>query len=302
MVRKKPSIIIILGPTAVGKSRLAVDVARRFGGEVISADSRQVYRGLDIATGKITQKEMRGVPHHLLSMADPRRTFTAARYKKLADAAVRASIRRGKLPVICGGTGFYIAALEGSTPVPEVPPDAALRKDLSKKNPAELFAILRRLDSRRAGSIDPNNSRRLIRAIEIATALGKVPALRPVDSPYRACLIGLDRPDQELRELIASRTKKRLRRGMLAEARQLRESGLSLKRMRELGLEYARLADFLEGTISKEELAEKIERDNWHYAKRQRTWWKRDTRIRWFHPDDTKQVYTLLGQFLETAE
>ena len=174
---KKPWIIAILGKTATGKSDLAVLLAKKWDGEVISADSRQIYRGLDLGTGKITKREMKGIPHHLLDIADSKKQFSVSEYKNLADKTIGEIISRGKLPIICGGTGLYIDAVLKNIVVPEVPPNKKLRKELEKKTVPQLFVILKKLDSRRAKEIDANNPRRLIRAIEIATALGSIPLL-----------------------------------------------------------------------------------------------------------------------------
>lgn len=178
---RKPWIIVILGQTATGKSDLAVKIALRLrsgsstqkqSGEIISADSRQVYKNLDIGTGKISKQKMRGVPHHLLDVANPKRKFTVAEYKKLADKKTEEIISRGNIPIICGGTGFYIDAITKGTIFPEVPPNPKLRKTLYKKSAPELFKMLEKIDKSRAKNIknknELNNKVRLIRAIEIA--------------------------------------------------------------------------------------------------------------------------------------
>src|SRR3989344_2993718 len=163
----KQKVLIIVGPTSSGKSALAVELARRFNGEVISADSRQVYKGLDIGTGKVTKREMRGVRHHLLDVASPKRVFTAHDFAERARAAIEDIASRGKLPVIAGGAGFYIDAFVGRIVLPEAPANAALRARLETKTAARLFALLKKKDPRRAKTIEPRNKRRLIRALEI---------------------------------------------------------------------------------------------------------------------------------------
>ncbi len=293
----KPKILVVLGPTASGKSALAVTLARKFNGlnrskgsvgrtskdvlgEIISADSRQVYRGLNIGTGKITKREMKGVPHHLLDVASPKRQFSVAEYKTLAEKAIDEILALGKLPIVCGGTGLYIKALVDGMVLPEVLPSAALRARLEKKSPAQLFKILQKLDPAFAKKIDRNNPRRLVRAIEIATTIGKVPKLNP--SPkYDAIQIGIKLPDAELKKRIAIRLFARMSGGIIAEARKLHREGLSWKRMDSLGLEYRYLAQFCQGKISRPELIAKLQTEIWHYAKRQYTWFKRDKRIRW---------------------
>lgn len=271
-----------MGPTATGKSALAVKLAKKYTGEVISADSRQVYKGLDIATGKITKKEMRGVPHHLLSVADPRRAYSAARYVKDATKAVRHIVQKGKTPIICGGTGFYISALLGEINFANVPPSPGLRKKLFGRPVSKLLEILKKLDPKRAKTIDAKNPVRLIRAIEIASSPKKLePKSQKLKADYEVIKIGLDWPNAELKKRIHTRVSSRMKKGMIAEAKKLHKKGLSLRRMKELGLEYRFLAEYLNKEITKQELIEKIEKENWHYAKRQRTWFRRDKKIKW---------------------
>jgi tRNA dimethylallyltransferase len=283
----KQKLLIITGPTASGKTALAVKLAKERNGEVISADSRQVYRGLDIGTGKVTKREMRRVPHHCLDIASPRRAFTAAQWVHCAEKAIRDISSRGKLPIIAGGTGFYIDALIGRASLPEVPPNPKLRGKLDKLSNEKLFTRLNKLDKKRAADISKknefNNRRRLIRAIEIATALGKVPRINASSRNYNLDYnlnyniewIHLDPSEEELAKKIEKRLDERLRRGMVAEVRRLRESGLSWKRLNELGLEYREIARFLRGEITKVELRETLLRKILQYAKRQKRWFRR---------------------------
>src|SRR3990167_3851819 len=175
-------IIVILGPTASGKSALAVKLAKKFNGEVISADSRQVYKGLNIGTGKITRKEMGGVPHYCLDVVSPKKIFTVADFKKCAEKAIEKIFAKNKTPIIVGGTGLYIQAVVDNITLPEVKPNWKLRKELEKKTTEEMFKMLKKLDPERAKTIDAKNPRRLIRAIKTAEALGKAPNLE-VDPP-----------------------------------------------------------------------------------------------------------------------
>ncbi len=289
--------IAVVGPTASGKSALAVRLARQFGGEIISADSRQVYRGLDIGSGKITKREMRGIPHHLLDVANPKSAFSAAQYQKLADQALKEIGKRGKVPIICGGTGFYIDVLRGKVTLPPVPPNRALRAKLEKLSTEKLGEKLKLLDPKRFKSIDARNRPRLIRAIEIATALGHVPPLElntkgspwgskdyPLitskDSPCWLNL-GIKLEPEELREKINTRLRYRLQHGLIAEVKKLHANGLSWKRLDALGLEYRYIAEFLQKREKFLLLQEQLATAIWHYAKRQMTWFKRDKTIKW---------------------
>ncbi len=276
-------IIIILGQTSTGKSDFAVEVSRRIGGEVISADSRQVYKGMNLGTGKITKKEMKSVPHHLLDVISPKKIYTVSEYKKQADRKIKEIIRRGKTPIIVGGTGFYIDAVVDGIVLPEVAPNTTLRAHLAKKTTPQLYTMLHKLDSRRAETIDANNPVRLIRAIEIAKSEGLVPALSH-SSPYRVFKIGLTLPDEVLKEKIKVRLISRIKKRMLREIKDLHTQGISWKRMEILGLEYRYGALYLQKKITKDEMIKKICTETWHYAKRQKTWFKKDTSIIWIDP------------------
>jgi tRNA dimethylallyltransferase len=281
MVQRMQKIIVIVGPTASGKSAYAVKLAKRIGGEVISADSRQVYKGLDIGTGKITKKEMQGVSHHLLDVLSPKKVFTANEFVIRGRRVLEDIINRGKTPIICGGTGFYIDALLGRIAMSKVPPNPKLRAQLEKKTTAHLFAMLKKLDARRARDIDPENPVRLIRAIEIARAIGHVPRSNPEPLPYSIEWIGIWMPREKLHARIHARLYARMKAGMLAEAKRLHAAGLSYKRMEQLGLEYRYLALYLQKKITKAEMMETLESHIRDYAKRQLQYWKRNKEIPW---------------------
>lgn len=262
-------VFVILGQTATGKSDLAVKLAKKIGGEVVSADSRQVYKGLDIGTGKITKEEMQGIPHHLLDVASPKKKFTVTEYQKKAIYAIAEIIKKDKTPIICGGTGFYTDALIKGTVFPEVPPNLKLRKSLEKKTAVELFKILKKLDKKRAKNIDAKNKIRLIRAIEIAATLGKVPKITEVKPMYKFVKIGLYLPPEKLKKNVEKRVKQMFKDGLLKEIRKLKKSGISEKRLREFGFEYNKPTE------------EKVVKETIKYAKRQMTWFKRDKEINW---------------------
>lgn len=293
----RQKVLVIVGPTTSGKSSLAVLLAKKYNGEVISADSRQVYTGLNIGTGKITKREMAGVRHHLLDVANPKNTFTVVQYKKLAEKSISDIAKHGKLPIIAGGSGFYVdVIIEGFT-LPEVVPNKKLRKELEKKSTEELVLQLESLDPGRAKMIDKNNSRRLVRGIEIALSLGTVPKLEK-DEKYNALCIGIKIDREKLKKKISSRLSMRMKKGMIAEARKLHSKGLSWKRMHELGLEYRSLALYLQKKLTKEEMVSKLETEILQYAKRQMTWFKRNERILWFSIKETGKIKGRVERFL----
>jgi len=276
------SIIVILGPTASGKSALAVHLARKFNGEVISADSRQVYKGMNLGSGKITKKEMKGVPHHLIDVASPQKRFDVTRYRRMAQASISQVIKRERTPMICGGTGFYIQAIIDGIVIPEVKPDQKLRAELEKLDTKSLFEKLKKLDQRRAKNIDQSNRRRLIRALEIVIKTGKaVPILKKQPLPYPVLMIGIKKTPEELKKLIKLRLNKRLNAGMVKEVKKLRQSGISWKKLVDFGLEYRFVALYLQGLINRKKMIELIQKESEHFTKRQMTWFKRDERIYW---------------------
>ena len=295
---EKPQMIAIVGPTASGKSDLAVRLAKKFGGEVISADSRQVYKGLDIGTGKVTKKEMAGIPHYLLDVVSPKKQYSVAEFQRDANKAIADILKRGKLPIICGGTGFYVDALVYDSLLPDVPPNEALRKKLDRETTESLYEILKKIDPERAETIDAQNPRRLVRAIEIAQALGKVPE-RSFNSSFTPLFIGIKVPAEILKERIHVRLLKRMKGGMLAEAKTLHEKGLSWKRMEELGLEYRYLARYLRGAITKSEMLIQLESAIIQYAKRQHTWFKRNTNIHWVEYDSPAKAEKIVLNFIK---
>ncbi len=294
----KPKIIVILGPTASGKSDLAVKIARKFNGEVISADSRQVYKGLNIGSGKITKKEMKGVPHHLLDVIQPSQVFTVANFKKLADKKIEEIISRRNVPIICGGTGFYIDTVVKNLELPEVKPNLELRIENQELSAEELYKKLQKLDPKRAKDIDKNNKVRLIRAIEIATALGKVPKVKSKPL-YDALQIGILWNQEELHTRIEKRLFSRIKQGMIKEAENLHKKRLSWRRMEMLGLEYRYLAKYLQKKISKEEMIERLNIEIRQYAKRQMAWFKRDTSIIWLDPQNLDNSEKIICNFLQ---
>ncbi len=300
MKQIKPKILIVVGPTATGKSDLAVRLAKKYNGEVVSADSRQVYRGMDIGTGKITKTEMQGVPHYLLDVASPKSVFNVEKYKIKAQKEIADILEQGKLPIICGGTGFYIDAVVNNITLPNVPPNQKLRKSLENKSVAVLFAMLKKLDPARAQNIDRHNKVRLVRAIEIAKSLGVVPKVES-GQPYDPIWIGLDLPDSGLKERIRARLLRRLDHGMVAEVARLQKGGVSYRRLEKFGLEYRNCALLLQKKINKEQLIENLNREIYQYAKRQRTWFRHNKNIIWLSPlkkNDMARADKLVEKFI----
>ncbi len=302
---KITKVIVIVGPTASGKSDLAVEIALRLssgrakkniGAEIISADSRQVYRGMDIGTGKITKKEMRGVPHYLLDVASPKKEFNVAHFKKLAQKKIKEIISRGKIPVIVGGTGFWIDALVYDLNLPEVKPDKKLRAKLEVQSVEELFIKLKKLDPRRAKAIDSKNKRRLVRALEIILLTKK--AIPQITSrlKYDALFIGIKISKDILYKRIYKRLIARLEKGMVQEIKKLHKSGVSWKRLDDFGLEYRYVSRYIRGQLNREQMIDETFRAIKKYAKRQMTWFKRNKEINWV--DNPKEALVLFGSNL----
>jgi tRNA dimethylallyltransferase len=321
MTDTKPKIIIICGPTATGKSDLAVDMAlfiknlnlKKTTGdptlsshlyhaeaEIVSADSRQVYIGLDVGTGKITHEEMKGVPHHMLSIVEPLKTYSVAEYKRDAERAIEQILDRGNIPIICGGTGQYIDAVIFNLSLPEVAPDDKLRADLETKSIEELTEIFNNLNKDKDGnaqlhSVDMQNKRRIIRAIEILKELGYIPPITK-DERFDTLWIGIDTDDETIKSRISRRLDSRLQTGMIEESQRLLEgSKLTQERMQKLGLEYAYIADFLATPGTAADLTEfksSLNMSIWHYAKRQRTWFRRNPDVHWLMTGDVNPMAT----------
>lgn len=286
----KPKIIVILGPTATGKSDIAVKIAKKINGEIISADSRQVYKDMNLGSGKITKKEMFGIPHHLLDVTDPKNFFSVVKYKELAEKAITKILSKNKTPIICGGTGFYIDSIVKNIILPEVKLNKKLRARLEKYTAEKLFIILKKLSPSRAENIDKNNKVRLIRAIEIAKSLGNIPQINFGPQKYDFIIIGIDTKDDILKYRIEKRLLKRIKLGMIKEISNLHKNGVSWKKLESFGLEYRQTALYLQNKITKNEMIENLKKDIWHFVKRQRTWFKRDKNIKWYNINSDRQI------------
>lgn len=295
---QKTPIIAVVGQTASGKTDLAIALAKKFNGEIISADSRQVYRGMNLGTGKVTKSEQRGISHYCLDCASPKTNYTVTNFVHDAQQAVKKIVDKKKIPIVCGGTGFWVDSFINDSSIPDVAPNKKLRKVLSKESVVQLFALLKKLDPHRAAHIDAKNPQRLIRAIEIAKALGKVPQITK-HSPYASVWIGLRFPKKELRRRISKRLLTRINQGMISEVAQLHTQGVSWKRLYDLGLEYRYVSLYVRKKISKKEMVKKLEKEIIHFAKRQMTWFKRNKSIHWIRKPS--QAFPLVKSFLRKS-
>jgi len=295
---KKPKIIVITGPTASGKTKLALKIAKKFNGEIISADSRQVYKELSIGTDKIKKKERKGIRHYLLDVISVKKKFTVFDYKKLAIKAIKEILKKGKIPIICGGSYFYIKTLTQGLSFPPVAPDWKLRKKLEKKSKEELFSLLKKLDPQRSKTIDKNNPRRLVRALEIVIKSKKgVPPLSKKPLNFDFLIIAIERNPAFLKRAIEKRFLKWLNEGLLSEAKKIKKMKLSRNRIKEFGLHYQELFDFLDKKISKKEMIEKSIKKIFQFAKNQIRWLKKEKNIFWVKNE--KEAEKLIKKFLK---
>lgn len=291
MKSKDKKLIIILGPNAVGKSNLGVFLAKKINGEIISADSRQIYKNLDIGSGKITKKEMGGITHHCLNIVNPKKVFTAYDYKKCAQKAMVEIWKKGKIPIIVGGTGFYIDAAIDRVKLSGIPPNPKLRKNLKKFSTTQLFPILKKLNPKKAKNIDKNNKVRLVRAIEIAkNTKHKFQITNKTQIPKAQTIwIGIKRTKENLKKRISKRLIARLP-GIIKETKKLHQNGVTWKRLFDLGLEYRYVSLYLRGKLDKNIMIKKLETEINKYAKRQMTYWKRNKEIRWVSEKEAKKL------------
>jgi tRNA dimethylallyltransferase len=292
LFQKKPNVIVIAGPTASGKSDLAVELAQICNGEIISADSRQVYIGMDIGSAKITREEMKGIPHHMLDVCDPTKVFNVSDYVAMAKKHIDAIHARKKIPIICGGTGFYIDSLIYQHGIPKVKPNPQLRERYASYTTQRLVDELNKKDPQRASTIDKNNRVRLIRALEIIQEQGSVPIIkkRYSKSPFRYLYIVITVDKKTLYKRIEKRVVSRLKTGMIDEVATLHASGVSWERLESFGLEYRYLAQYLQDKISLEDATQRIISQTKKYAKRQVTWFKKNPHTQWFNIEHNRDT------------
>ncbi|HUY47017.1 MAG TPA: tRNA (adenosine(37)-N6)-dimethylallyltransferase MiaA [Streptosporangiaceae bacterium] len=278
-------VIAVLGPTAAGKSELALRLAHELGGEVINADSMQLYTGMDIGTAKLTVAQRQGIPHHLLDVWDVRRTANVAEYQRMARAAIAAVHARGRVPILAGGSGLYIRATLDDLNFPGTDPAVRqrLEEELAERGPGELHARLAGLDPGAAASILPSNGRRIVRALEVIEVSGRpfTATLPRYDSVYPAIQIGLRVSRAELDRRIAERTARMWRAGLVDEVRELERAGLREGRTASQALGYAQVLRFLAGEWTQEQARAETVKATRRFARRQESWFRRDPRVIW---------------------
>lgn len=285
-------ILVITGPTATGKTRLSVELAKELGGEVVSADSMQVYRGMDIGTAKVTADEMQGIPHHMIDTAEPSEDYSVSRYVAGADAAVRDILSRGKLPIVAGGTNLYIDSLIAGLDFADRAEDAALRESLNARydelGGEAMLEYLRGFDPERAAKLHPSDKRRIVRAVEVYTLTGQTITRHDEETKkrpkrYDAVKLALSFEDRAaLYGRINARVDKMVADGLFDEVSRLLDGGLSPESTAMQAIGYKEPAAYLRGEISKDEAVELIKLSSRRYAKRQLTWLRRDGSIWWY--------------------
>ena len=305
----KIPLVAVVGPTASGKTGLGVAIAKHYGGEVVSADSMQIYRAMDIATAKPTQEEMDGIPHHLIDFWDPQKPFSLAQYVELAGKAIADIHSRGKLPVLVGGTGLYINTLLDNITLGDSGGDEALRAELlreaEEKGNGYLLSLLRSMDPETAENLHENNLLRIVRAIEVCRLTGTtmsewVKRSREQETPYDFCMIGLNYKDrQNLYDRINLRVDGMMEAGLLEEAKKVLDAPLQTSAQ---AIGYKELKPYLRGELPLETCVEKLKQSTRRYAKRQLTWFRRDDRIHWIYPDEEKTFAKIFEKSIKIIE
>ena len=290
-------LIVIVGTNASGKSGLGVELAREYGGEIVSADSRQVYAGMNLGSGKITPEEMRGVPHHLLDVRRPGEFFSMADFQSLAYEAIDGILDRGRLPFLVGGTGLYVASVTEGYVLSEQKPDPVLRAELETRSTLELYEMLKARVPET--DVDPKNRHRVMRMLEKLAAGDEGPA--PRQPRYETLKLGVTWPREKLKRRIDERLERRLKEGMTEEVRALLEEGVSEEFLVKLGLEYKYLTWYLTGRMEYEQMKEELGLAIKRFAKRQMTWFRKDPEIVWLDMagDPAAQARPLIDAFLQ---
>jgi tRNA dimethylallyltransferase len=305
MISHPPKLVVFLGPTTSGKSGLGIRLAQHFNGEIISADSRQVYRGLDIGTAKVSPTEQALVPHHLLDVANPCEIYTVAQFQRDAIAAINGILKRGHQPFLVGGSAHYIQAVVDNLDIPHIEPQSELRAQLEKRPLPELLEQLEELDPRSAATIDRSNPRRIIRALEVCLTSGRpFSQQRKISEPlYQSLLLGIEWPREELYRRIDKRVDERMQQGMVQEVQTLLDEGISHQRLEALGLEYRYISRWLTGAIENEdEMVQRLKYAIHDFTRRQLTWFRKEKRIIWINGGDWKLAEDIVSGFLTCAQ
>lgn len=305
-LKQKEKLLVLIGPTAVGKTKLSIDLAKRFNGEIISGDSMQIYKGMDIGTAKITSQEMEGIPHHLIDIKSPEEPFSVAEFQELVREKISEIASRGKLPMIVGGTGLYIQSVIYDYQFSDAPSDSAFRTMLEKiaeeQGTEELYERLKKVDPDSAERIHPNNVRRVIRALEVFQCTGKTMTEYQQDQQpellYDTCLIGLTMERELLYNRINQRVDIMKEQGLVEEVRSLFDSGLrECQSIQAIG--YKELYDYFEDKVSFDTAIENLKQNSRRYAKRQLTWFRNKMDVEWFEMSDGQKKFAEISSYIE---
>ncbi|MDR4946478.1 tRNA (adenosine(37)-N6)-dimethylallyltransferase MiaA [Neobacillus cucumis] len=302
-------LLVIIGPTAVGKTNLSIEMAKRYNGEIISGDSMQIYRGMDIGTAKITKEEMQGIPHHLIDIKNPEENFSVAEFQLLVRAKINEIAKRGKFPIIVGGTGLYVQSVIYDYQFSDVPGDETLRKELEERakeigNEA-LYKELQEIDPESATQIHPNNVRRVIRALEIFQLTGKTmkefQSNQQPDLLYETALVGLTMDREMLYDRINRRVDLMIKQGLLDEVKSLYQKGLrECQSIQAIG--YKEIYDYLDGKMTWDDAVEQLKQNSRRYAKRQMTWFRNKMDVQWFDMTDVNNLSKKIGEISQYVE
>ena len=284
----KPKVIVIVGPTASGKTSASINVAKKLNGEIISADSMQIYREMNIGTAKVTKEEAEGIKHYLVDVVNPDEVFNVTKYKEMAEAAIEEILAKGKTPIIVGGTGLYVSTLINGIEFAEVGEDVEYRKQMTalaeEKGAEYLLEELRKVDSDAADAIDMNNIRRVVRALEIFKLTGKTKTQLDIESrkevKYDYRVYGIDTPREELYNRINLRVDKMFEEGLLEEVKYVNKK-YKLSSTAIQGLGYKEVIEYIDEKVTFNEMIEKLKMETRRYAKRQLTWFRREEKIKW---------------------
>lgn len=303
-MKNKENLFILIGPTAIGKTELSINLAKKMNGEIISADSMQIYKYMNIGSAKITKEEMEGVPHHLIDNISPNEDFTVANYKNHTKTLINDINKKGKLPIIAGGTGLYINSIVYDLQFTEVPPNDDIRDELEYLSNEHLHKELEMVDKISADRLSPNDRKRLIRALEIYKSTGKTMSeynkdFRTENKDYNLVMIGLNMDRAELYNRINLRVDIMVGAGLIEEVKGLLEMGYDKSLVSMQGIGYKEIIMYLEGRLSIDESISLIKQKTRNYAKRQLTWFRRDSRVQWMNIDSYSSNEALSNDIIE---